>query len=200
MYIDAAALGSTFIPDSMGGGGQWDGQFPFGWTAHWETEDALPTRSCEKRRCFTLVPYYPLAGRLRELEEGNKKLVVDCTGEGVLFVEADADVRLAEIEAAGLLRPPFPCMDGAVLGSALLLVQVTRLLCGGFVLALRLNHTLCDAAGIAQFLSAVGELARGVPAAPTVAPVWRRELLDARDPPRPSFPHPEYDVAAGAAA
>ncbi|TVU40101.1 hypothetical protein EJB05_13550, partial [Eragrostis curvula] len=30
---------STFIPDSTGGGGQWDGQLPFGWTAHWETEE-----------------------------------------------------------------------------------------------------------------------------------------------------------------
>jgi hypothetical protein len=69
---------------------------------------------------------------------------------------------------------------------------VTRLRCGGFVFALRLNHTMCDAAGIVQFMSAVGELARGL-TAPTVVPVWSRELLDARSPPRPSFPHHEYD-------
>ena len=58
-----------------------------------------------------LVPYYPLGGRLREVED--KKLVVDCTGEGVAFVEADADVRLAELEAAaGPLMPPFgPWID-----------------------------------------------------------------------------------------
>jgi hypothetical protein len=40
-----------------------------------------------------LVPYYPLSGRLREVED--KKLVVDCTGEDVAFMEADADMRLA---------------------------------------------------------------------------------------------------------
>lgn len=76
----------------------------------------------------------------------------------------------------------------------LLLVQVTRLLCGGFVLALRLNHTICDAICLAQFMSAVAELARGVQAAPTVTPAWSRELLEARSPARPAFPHREFDA------
>ncbi|KAK1605170.1 hypothetical protein QYE76_028843 [Lolium multiflorum] len=145
-----------------------------------------------------LVRYYPLAGRLREAEDG--KLVVDCTGEGVLFVEADADVRLAELEAVGL-RPPFPCWDqllfdvegsNGVLNSPLLLIQVTRLLCGSFVFALRFNHTICDGIGIAQFMNAMAELARGLPST-TVAPVWSRELLQVRDPPSPSFTHRELD-------
>lgn len=158
--------------------------------------------ACVIRRALgeALVPFYPLAGRLREVE--GRKLVVDCTGEGVLFVEADADVRLDELEATGL-RPPFPCMDqllfdvdgsSGVLHCPLLLIQVTRLLCGGFVLALRLNHTICDAIGLAQFMSAVAELARGLPA-PTVAPAWSRELLEARNPPKPAFPHREFDAA-----
>jgi len=53
----------------------------------------------------TLVFYYPLAGRLRE--GPNRKLMVDCTGEGVMFIEADADVTLDEFGDS--LHPPFPC-------------------------------------------------------------------------------------------
>jgi benzyl alcohol O-benzoyltransferase len=63
-------------------------------------------------------------------------------------------------------------------------MQVTRLACGGFVLALRLNHTMADALGLTQFLGAVAELARGVAQAPTVRPVWERHLLEGqRNPP-----------------
>jgi benzyl alcohol O-benzoyltransferase len=39
-----------------------------------------------------LVYYYPIAGRLRE--EAGRKLVVECNGEGVVFVEAEANVRV----------------------------------------------------------------------------------------------------------
>ncbi|KAF7003796.1 hypothetical protein CFC21_019082 [Triticum aestivum] len=147
-----------------------------------------------------LVHYYPLAGRLREV--GNRKLVVDCTGQGVTFVKADADVRLADLEAdvPGLM-PPFPWIEelcfevdgsSALLNCPLVIIQVTRLLCGGFAVWHSFNHTMCDAAGFIQFLNAVAELARGLPA-PTVAPAWSREVLDARSPPTPAFPHREYD-------
>ncbi|KAM7486601.1 hypothetical protein LguiA_002610 [Lonicera macranthoides] len=107
-----------------------------------------------------LVFYYPFAGRLREVSGG--KLVVDCTGEGALFIEADADVRMEQFGEA--LHPPFPCVEellynvpgsDGILNSPLLLIQVTRLLCGGFIFALRLNHTMSDGLGLVQFMMAI---------------------------------------------
>lgn len=69
--------------------------------------------------------------------------------------------------------------------------QVTRLTCGGFVLTTRMNHTMCDSLGLVQFLTMVGEIARG--ASISQFPVWQRELLSARDPPRITCAHHEYD-------
>ncbi|KAI3826238.1 hypothetical protein L1987_00283 [Smallanthus sonchifolius] len=146
-----------------------------------------------------LVFYYPLAGRLKE--GLGKKLMVDCTGEGVLFIEAEADVTLEQFGET--LRPPFPCTEkllcdvhgsGGIVGSPLVQIQVTRLLCGAFIFTSRVCHAMCDGTGYAQFLMALGEMARGA-VAPSVLPVWQRELLNTRDPPRITFPHPEYDDA-----
>jgi len=50
-----------------------------------------------------LVHYYPLAGRLTISPEG--KLIVDCTGEGAVFVEAEADGSMNEIVDASKPDP-----------------------------------------------------------------------------------------------
>ena len=77
----------------------------------------------------TLVFYYPFAGRIRE--GVGRKLLVECNGKGVLFIEADADVTLAQF--GDNLKPPFPCFDGllynvpgceGILHCPLLLIQV----------------------------------------------------------------------------
>ncbi|XP_030937016.1 benzyl alcohol O-benzoyltransferase-like [Quercus lobata] len=145
----------------------------------------------------TLVFYYPFAGRLRE--GPGAKLMVECTGEGVMFIEADADVSLDQFGHA--IHPPFPCIDellydvpgsGEMLNCPLLLIQVTRLRCGGFIFALRLNHLMSDAPSIVQFMNAMGEMARGV-CAPSIPPVWQRELLNARNPPQVTCTHHEFD-------
>ncbi|KAE8707873.1 Benzyl alcohol O-benzoyltransferase [Hibiscus syriacus] len=145
----------------------------------------------------TLVLYYPFAGRLRE--GANGKLIVDCNGEGVMFIKAEADVTLQQF--GDELRPPFPCFDQllfdvpgseGMINCPLLLIQVTRLRCGGFIYATRLNHVMTDGPGIKQFMSAVAAMARGQPSH-LIPPVWERHLLDAPHPPQVTLKHHEYD-------
>ncbi|OIW07861.1 hypothetical protein TanjilG_19962 [Lupinus angustifolius] len=145
----------------------------------------------------TLVYYYPFAGRLREGPNG--KLVVDCNGEGVMFIEADANVTLDQFGKD--LYPPFPCFDellynvpgsDGMINCPLLLIQVTRLKCNGFIFALRMNHTMSDGSGISQFMKAIAEIACGA-RNPSILPVWNRELLCARNPPKITCIHHEYE-------
>ncbi|KAL9243570.1 hypothetical protein vseg_017442 [Gypsophila vaccaria] len=140
-----------------------------------------PSKVIKDAIAKALVLYYPLAGRVRETREG--KLVVECTGEGVLFVDARVGVSLDDFGRP--LHPPFPCLDellyhvsgsSGILHCPLLHIQVTRLKCGGFVIALKCNHTITDGRGVVQFLNAVAELAQGAEF-PSVSPVWERHLL-----------------------
>ncbi|KAL5541068.1 hypothetical protein UlMin_042641 [Ulmus minor] len=156
-----------------------------------------PIKVIREALARALVYYYPLAGRLKE--GFNRKLTVDCNGQGVLFVAAEADISLQQLGET--IQPPCPFLDeflcnvpgsDGIVGCPLILIQVTRLACGGFVLALRLNHTMCDGFGLVQFLNAVGEIAKGT-MAPSVQPVWQRHLFNARNPPQITRTHHEYD-------
>ncbi|GKV07657.1 hypothetical protein SLEP1_g19404 [Rubroshorea leprosula] len=159
-----------------------------------------PVKVIREALAKALVFYHPFAGRLREGPD--RKLIVDCTGEGIMFIEADADVTLEQFGDA--LQPPFPCFEellydvpgsSGVLNCPLMLIQVTRLKCGGFIFALRLNHTMSDASGLVQFLTAVSEMAHGE-SVPSVMPFWERHLFNARYPPRVTCTHHEYEGAA----
>lgn len=85
-----------------------------------------------------LVHYYPLAGRLRE--GPNRKIMVDCNGEGILFVEADAYVSLKQLGNA--ILPPCPYLKDLLLdvpgsegtlGCPLLVVQVIMQFNGNYI-------------------------------------------------------------------
>ena len=104
-----------------------------------------PVKVIREALAQTLVFYYPFAGRLREGPV--RKLVVECTGEGMMFIEADADVTLEQFGDA--LQPPFPCWEellfdvpgsGGVLNCPLLLIQVHKLFFSFFPTSKMLDH------------------------------------------------------------
>ncbi|GAA0172685.1 transferase [Lithospermum erythrorhizon] len=126
-----------------------------------------------------LVPYYPLAGRLKESEN---ELQIDCSGEGVWFVEASADCKLDDVDYFDdAMTIPYDKLLPEYLPEGtrvdpLVLVQVTKFECDGFVMGLTFCHSICDGLGAAQFLNAVGEFAKGCET-PTIVPIWSRNFI-----------------------
>ncbi|CAN6324376.1 unnamed protein product [Urochloa humidicola] len=152
-----------------------------------------PAAAVKAALAEALVYYYPIAGRMRETDNG--KLVVECTGEGVSFAEADAAVRLEELGTP--LLPPYPCVEELlpdagdiqiVVGKPIVAIQVTRFIHGGFAIGLQISHCIADGFGMVQFLKAIADMARGE-SAPMVLPVWERHLLMAREPPSTTYVH-----------
>lgn len=142
-----------------------------------------------------LVHYYPLAGRLTVSSEG--KLIVDCTGEGPLFVEAEAGCSMFEM--LGMARAnPMVLKDLVyevpeakyILETPIFTVQVTKFNCGAFAVGIAMNHCMADGISAVEFINSWGETARGLPV--TIPPVLSRTLLKARDPPKIESPHNEF--------
>uniref|UniRef100_A0A0E0BY19 Uncharacterized protein n=1 Tax=Oryza meridionalis TaxID=40149 RepID=A0A0E0BY19_9ORYZ len=139
-----------------------------------------PARTIERALARALVHYYPLAGRLAFSESG--EVCVDCGNAGVWFTEAEASCSLEDVDYLEYpmmvpkdeLLPPTPA--GEEERELVLLVQVTAFACGGFVVGFRFSHAVADGPGAAQFMAAVGELARGAGGV-SVEPVWGRDAI-----------------------
>ncbi|XP_052158143.1 acyl transferase 10 [Oryza glaberrima] len=147
-----------------------------------------------------LVHYYPFAGRIVEDERSPGRPAVLCSGEGVYFVEAAANCTLADVNhlerplllsKEDLVPCPTPEQWPVEPHNSLAMIQVTTFTCGGFVIGLRTNHAVADGTGAAQFMNAVGDLARGLPE-PRVKPIWARDRFP--DPDIKPGPLPELPV------
>ncbi|KAL6012189.1 hypothetical protein ACLOJK_002667 [Asimina triloba] len=144
-----------------------------------------------------LVPFYPLAGRLRNNDAG--RLEIDCNGEGALFVEAEADVAL---DYFGDFTPipefkqqlvPLADYSKDISTIPIFVAQVTKFTCGGVSLGVGTLHTVVDGLSGLHFMKEWSDLARGQDI--TIPPYIDRTLLRARDPPAPLFEHIEYQPA-----
>ncbi|XP_051121182.1 alcohol acyltransferase 9 [Andrographis paniculata] len=150
---------------------------------------AALAQNCKAGLGRALVPYYPLAGRVRKRPEGGGLEVV-CRAQGAVFIEAVSGSTVAEFAGA-------PRRGGAqwrkllsvhvedvLQGAPPLVVQMTWLSDGGAALAAGFNHCLCDGVGSGEFLKVFAELAAGESGISELnpQPTWNRHLLD---PPSP---------------
>ncbi|PQQ01071.1 spermidine hydroxycinnamoyl transferase-like [Prunus yedoensis var. nudiflora] len=130
--------------------------------------------------CRALVPFYPLAGRLRWI--GGGRLELDCNGMGVQFIEAESNSKLDDL---GDFSPPeydylIPTVDYtlAIHELPILLVQLTRFKCGGVSLGLTISHAVVDGQSTFHFISEWARLAKGEPIG--VMPFLDRKAFQAR--------------------
>ncbi|KOM39348.1 hypothetical protein LR48_Vigan03g273000 [Vigna angularis] len=111
------------------------------------------TRVIKEALSKALVPYYPLAGRLKESQIGC--LQIECSGDGVWYVEASSHCTLHSLDFFDDLHsiPYHDLLPDAVPETQGIqpLVQM-------------------------QFLNAVGELARDLEK-PSIEPVWHRNFF-----------------------
>ncbi|KAG5558019.1 hypothetical protein RHGRI_008055 [Rhododendron griersonianum] len=142
-----------------------------------------------------LVPYYPLAGRVKARPDGSGLDVV-CRAQGAGFIEAVSDCSPSEFERA----PRFVTQWKKLLSSFELfksvppvVIQLTWLNDGYAALGVGFSHCVCDGIGSAQFLNLFAELATGRVKLSEFEPkpVWERHLLDSTSRAVPGA-HPEF--------
>ncbi|PRQ50378.1 putative shikimate O-hydroxycinnamoyltransferase [Rosa chinensis] len=143
-----------------------------------------------------LVPFYPMAGRLKRDDDG--RIEIDCNGEGVLFVVAETSSVIddfGDFAPTLELRKLIPTVDYAagISSYPLLVLQVTYFKCGGVSLGVGMQHHVADGFSGLHFVNTWSDMARGLDL--TIPPFINRTLLRARDPPQPEFPHIEYQPA-----
>ncbi|KAK6918730.1 hypothetical protein RJ641_017152 [Dillenia turbinata] len=139
--------------------------------------------------------FYPLAGRLTLSPD--MKLIVQCTNEGVPFVDAVADCKMGVLGDITIPDPPtlgklLYAIPGAknILEMPLMTAQVTRFKCGGFVLGVAMNHCMADGMSAALFLHSWAKTARDMSI--TTAAYIDRSFLRARQPPSINYTHNEF--------
>ncbi|KAG8501391.1 hypothetical protein CXB51_003451 [Gossypium anomalum] len=152
-----------------------------------------------------LVPYYPLAGRVRASSaDPSTGLEVVCRAQGALFIEAVSDLNVHEFDNA----PRFVTQWRKLLsfhvadvlkGAPPLVIQLTWLKDGNAALGVGFNHCLCDGIGSAEFLNSFADFASTSQSKFPPNPIWDRHLLNpppfkpSTDNNNSSSSHPEFN-------
>ncbi|KAL2227402.1 UNVERIFIED_CONTAM: Omega-hydroxypalmitate O-feruloyl transferase [Sesamum indicum] len=145
---------------------------------------AATTENVKSALGRALVPYYPLAGRVRNRVDG-LGLEVVCRGQGAVFIDAISDSTVSEFDGAPRRRAQWRKflslhVADVLMGAPPLVVQLTWLSDGGATLGVGFNHCLCDGIGSGEFLNSFAELAIGKRGFNELSPkpMWGRHLLN----------------------
>ncbi|PKI46686.1 hypothetical protein CRG98_033028 [Punica granatum] len=169
------------------------------------SHQALISACLKSALAQALVPYYPLAGRVRPSPQGTLLEVV-CQAQGAVFIEAASDHVAANFEWAPRhitqwRRLLSLCVPDVLQGGPSLVVQLTWLRDGNAALGVGFNHCLIDGIGSGEFLNSFAELARrqelGGRGELTPKPVWDRHYVDSICPHETSREYSGASAAAG---
>eukprot|EP00249_Psilotum_nudum_P010618 c22650_g1_i1 orf=188-1555(+) len=144
-----------------------------------------------------LVSYYPMAGRIKS-EKGKLPRLL-CDASGPVFIEAYLDLGMDELleqefKVASLLSGMAAAkvedngladFENLPSSQPALIIQVTCLKSGGFVLGVNWHHAVTDALGGVNFVRAWSQLSSGLEISPV--PVHDRSALTIHDPTEPEF-------------
>ncbi|KAJ0570922.1 putative transferase [Helianthus annuus] len=170
-------------------------------------QKSVPINLLKHSLSKVLVHYYPLAGRLKNLQSSHEhehdddddRLQIDCNGEGAVFAEASMDMSAQEFLEVSmkpnkswrklLFRVDVPTF----VDTPPLVVQVTKLRCGGMILCTAINHCFCDGIGTSQFLHAWAYLTTKPTDSVPITPFHSRHVFKPHSPSShlPSV-HPAY--------
>ncbi|KAD4385544.1 hypothetical protein E3N88_25712 [Mikania micrantha] len=163
-------------------------------------QKSVPINQLKYSLSRVLVDYYPLAGRLKTLQSSHQlddhddddddtdKLMIDCNGEGAVFAEACIDMSAHEFLQVS--KKPnkswrkllFKVDVSDFVDTPPLVVQVTKLRCGGMILCTAINHCFCDGIGTSQFLHAWTHLTTKPTDSLPITPFHSRHVFNPRSP------------------
>ncbi|KAL3510454.1 hypothetical protein ACH5RR_029855 [Cinchona calisaya] len=108
----------------------------------------------------TLVPFYPLAGRIKD------NLEIRCNDEGVYYVEARTNIQLSEFlrkpknQMIHHLLPFHPGSIELLSKTYLVMIQINIFSCGGIAIGIYTSHKIVDGLSRLTFLKAWAATAR----------------------------------------
>ncbi|KNA05043.1 hypothetical protein SOVF_194020 [Spinacia oleracea] len=133
-----------------------------------------------------LIPFYPLAGRLSWVGGGRQRLVLKCNAMGAEIIDVESSMKIADFgdfysssDKFKHLVPQIDYFGTQIQDIPLLVVQLTRFVCGGLSVGISLSHMVVDGRSAFHFIDEWARLTRGEPM--QVAPFLDRRILQAED-------------------